>query len=56
MLRRNSIVIDPNKSAEFRRFLKTSGKTKAFWDENKRIASTPVNKAELDLLFEDDKP
>jgi len=54
MLRRNSVVIDPNKSTEFLQFLKTCGKTKAFWEENKKKASTPVDKAELDRLFEED--
>ena len=55
MLRRNDIVIDPNKSAEFLSFLKNCGKTKEFWEENKKKASTQVDEAELDRLFEDDE-
>ena len=54
MLRRNNVVIDPNKSADFITFLRTCGKTKAFWDENKKKASAHVDKAELDRLFEDE--
>lgn len=54
MLRRNSVVIDPNKSAEFLQFLKTCGKSKEFWEENNKKASVSVDKAELDRLFEED--
>ena len=54
MLRRNSVVIDPNKSAEFLQFLKTCGKSKEFWEANKKKASVPVDKAELDRLCEED--
>lgn len=54
MLRENNIIIDPNKSAEFLQFLRTSGKTKEFWNKNKEIASTPIDKAELNSLFEED--
>lgn len=52
MLKRNDIVINPNKSAEFLSFLKNCGKTKEFWEENKKRASTQFDKAELDRLFE----
>lgn len=49
------IEIDKNKSAEFLEFLKTNGKSKEFWEENKRIASTPIDKEALDKLFEDEE-
>jgi hypothetical protein len=55
MLRENNIVIDPNKSAEFCRLIKTSGKNKRFWDENKRVATTEIDKHELDSLIESDE-
>lgn len=54
MLKRNDIVIDPNKSAEFLSFLKQCAKTPDFWEENKKKASAPIDKAELDRLFEDE--
>ncbi len=55
MLQENNIVIDPNKSAEFLSFLKTTGKSKQFWEDNAKVASTQVDENELNQLFEDDK-
>ncbi|SEW36992.1 hypothetical protein SAMN05216413_2531 [Ruminococcaceae bacterium KH2T8] len=54
MIRENNIVIDPNKSSEFVSFLKKIGKTEQFWKENKNVARTKVDEAELDRLFEGD--
>ena len=53
MIKENNIVIDPNKSSEFRSFLKQIGKTNQFWEENKRVATTQINKQDLDRLFEE---
>lgn len=53
MIKENNIVIDPNKSSEFRSFLKSIGKSNHFWEENKRIATTQINKQDLDRLFEE---
>ena len=55
MLGRNSMVIAPDKSKEFKRFLTTHGKGKAFWAKNKRIAKTRFDKDKLLALFADDK-
>lgn len=52
MIRENNIVIDPKKSSEFVGFLKKIGKSEQFWDENRNIARTKVDEAELDRLFE----
>lgn len=52
MLKRQNYIIT---SPEFNDFLKNNGKTKEFWEENKRIASTPIDKEELDKLFEDEE-
>ena len=54
MIQENNIVIDPNKSAEFLNFLKRTGKSKKFWEENAKVASTQVDEKELNRLFEDD--
>ena len=51
MIKENNIVIDPNKSSEFRSFLKQIGKTNQFWEENKRVATTQINKQDLDRLL-----
>jgi len=44
-------VIDKSKSKEFIGFLNRSGKTKEFWDEVEKGASTEIDKDELDKLF-----
>lgn len=55
MIRENNIVIDPEKSTEFVSFLKRIGKSEQFWKENRNVAQTQVDEAELDRLFEDDE-
>lgn len=52
MIKRSSIIIDPNKSKEFVKFINKSAKDKRFWDEVKKGASVKVDKKELDKLFE----
>ncbi len=52
---RNSMVIAPNKSKEFKKFLTTHGKGKDFWAKNKRIANTKFDKDKLLALFAEDK-
>lgn len=47
-----NIEIDKNKSSEFLDFLKTHGKSKEFWEENNKVATTQIDKEELDKLFE----
>ena len=54
MLKRNGVVIDPNKSKEFCEFIRSHGKTKEFWDENAKIANMSVDDEELNTLFEGD--
>lgn len=51
MIQRSSVVIDRNKSKEFKLFLKSIAKDKPFWDSVKKKASTKVDKKELDKLF-----
>lgn len=52
MLKRQNYIIA---SPEFNDFLKNNGKTKEFWEENRIKAETPIDKEELDKLFEDEK-
>lgn len=51
MIQENNIVIDQKKSNEFICFLKKNGKSEQFWKENKIVASTQIDKSELDRLF-----
>lgn len=51
MFSKNCIVIDPNKSTEFESFLKKSGKTKCFWNDNAEVARSQVDETELDRMF-----
>lgn len=52
MIQRSSIVIDKSKSQEFIAFLKKNAKDSKFWEANKSVASTQINKAEIDALFD----
>ena len=54
MLKENGVVIDPNKSAEFVEFLKRNGKSKQFWEDVKKVASTQIDEDELNRLFEEE--
>ena len=51
MLKRNGVVIDPSKSSDFIDFMKRVAKDEAFWKKNAEIASTSINKEDLDRLF-----
>lgn len=55
MLKPNSIIIDPKKGNEFDRFIKENAKQPEFWNTVKKNASAPIDKKELDKLFEDKK-
>ncbi len=52
MIQRSSITIDKDKSEEFIAFMKKNAKDPQFWAEIKEAASSPINKEELDALFE----
>ena len=52
MIQRSSIVIDPQKSRDFIRFLNDSAKNKEFWKKIKEGASVKVDKKKLNQLFE----
>ncbi len=54
MVKRHGIVIDPNKSKGFCEFIRTHGKDAEFWRKNAEIASTKVDKDELDQLMNGD--
>lgn len=51
MLQRTDFEIAPEKSERFATFIKNNAKTKEFWEQNKKDASKPINKKELDSLF-----
>ena len=51
MIERSSIVIDNNKSKEFKSFLKTKAKNQKFWNNVKKDASKQIDKKYLDRLF-----
>lgn len=54
MFERHAVVIRPDKGKEFVEFLHKNAKNKAFWEEVERKASMPVDKKEIDALFEKD--
>ena len=52
MLDRNSTIICPEKGKEFTEFLHKNAKNEDYWKEVQRKASTPLDKREIDALFE----
>lgn len=52
MFERSTITINQKKAKEFAKFVNENGKSKSYWKDINRIASTPINKKELDGLFE----
>ena len=51
MFIRNFYTIDQKKTKEFAKFVNENGKSELYWEDINRIASTSVNKKELDRLF-----
>lgn len=52
MLERNSIVIDKNKSKEFRDLMTQTAKNPKFWQQNEEyLKNHKVNLDELEALF-----
>lgn len=51
MIQRSSIVIDSEKSKEFKSFLKANAKDQKFWNNVKKSASKKFDKKDLDRLF-----
>ena len=51
MLERNSTIINPEKGREFTEFIHHNAKNKEYWSKVREIASTPVDKREIDALF-----
>lgn len=52
MFERSTITIDQKKAKEFAKLVNENGKSKSYWEDINRIASTPINKKELNRLFE----
>ena len=45
------VIIKPDKSEEFREFVKRNVKTKEFWDKVKEKANSEIDKKEIEELL-----
>ena len=52
MLQRSSVIIDEKKSEDFGKFLSKNAKKKEYWEEIHSSASAPIDRKDIDALFE----
>lgn len=55
MIQRTTTTIDPKKAKAFSSFIKENAKTIEYWEKVCKEASAPINKKELDVLFDKTK-
>lgn len=51
MIQRSNIIIDPDKSDSFARFIQKNAKDSAFWERNRQEARRSIDKSKLDSLY-----